>query len=322
MAGQLWGTNSLGGYFYSDELSETIRMDLAATTKFQSLCDIADFEGKGEHAGEAFHWNIVSALAVAAGTLSETAEIPVTGFTVKQGTGTINEYGLAVPYTEKLMTLGKQDAEAVIRKLLGRSVRETLDTAAHTQFNRARLRYVGTSTAAAVLTTDGTATATNSSALNLTHLHAITDLMKERNIPPFRGDDYAAVARPGALRALKNAMESINTYTETGYAKIINGEIGRIDNVRFAEQTWINKGTATNGTAWTSGLADWVYFFGEETVAEAGAVWPEIRFKIPTDYGRSKGVAWYALEGFAIMYDSTTDSGGTNSRILKWDSAA
>lgn len=322
MAGQLWGTNSLGGYFYSDELSETIRMDLAATTKFQSLCDVTDFEGKGEHAGEAFHWNVVSKLAGTAGTLSETAEIPVTGFTVKQGTGTINEYGIAVPYTEKLLTLGKQDAEAVIRKLLSRSVRETMDTAAHAQFTLARLRYVGTATGGGVLTANGTATATNTSAMNLTHLRTIVDTMKERNIPPFRGDDYVAVGRPNALRPLKNDMQALNAYTETGYGKILNGEIGRVEGVRFVEQTYIDKGVSYNGTAWGQGSSDWIYFLGEETVAEAGAIWPEVRYKIPTDYGRSKGIAWYALEGFALMYDSTTDSSGANSRIIKWDSAA
>lgn len=41
--------------------------------------------------------------------------------------------------------------------------------------------------------------------------------------------------------------------------------------------------------------------------------------KIPTDYGRSKGVAWYSLNGFGIVHNQT---GAEQNRILKWSSAA
>jgi hypothetical protein len=42
----------------------------------------------------------------------------------------------------------------------------------------------------------------------------------------------------------------------------------------------------------------------------------EIRAKIPSDYGRSKGVAWYALGGFGLVQ---TDQ--VQARVVKWDSA-
>ena len=61
------------------------------------------------------------------------------------------------------------------------------------------------------------------------------------------------------------------------------------------EQTNIAKGTGTDGitqTTWTNGKSDWIFFFGNDTVAEAVAVPEEMRGKIPSDYGRSKGVAW------------------------------
>ena len=35
MAGQVWGTNSLGGYMYSDELSTTLRTALQPACKFR-----------------------------------------------------------------------------------------------------------------------------------------------------------------------------------------------------------------------------------------------------------------------------------------------
>ena len=70
-------------------------------------------------------------------------------------------------------------------------------------------------------------------------------------------------------------------------------------------------------TSWTNGLSDWIFFFGEDTVAEALVVPEEMRGKIPTDYGRAKGIAWYYLGGFAL-----TQTQALQARIIQWGSAA
>jgi hypothetical protein len=54
-----------------------------------------------------------------------------------------------------------------------------------------------------------------------------------------------------------------------------------------------------------------------DTVTEAIVIPEEIRAKIPSDFGRSKGIAWYALGGFGIIHTAAT-----NARIMMWDSAA
>jgi hypothetical protein len=113
---------------------------------------------------------------------------------------------------------------------------------------------------------------------------AVVDLMKERNIPPYTGSDYYALSWPSTFRQLKNDLESVHQYTNEGFGMIMNGEIGKYENCRFVEQTAIAK----DGTLYT----DWVFFFGADTVAEAIVVPEEIRGKIPTDYGRSQGIAW------------------------------
>jgi len=145
--------------------------------------------------------------------------------------------------------------------------------------------------------------------------------MKERNIPAYVADDYMALAWPSTYRSLKNSLETLHQYTETGLKMIFNGEIGRYESIRFTEQTNVAKGVTANGgltgTAWTGGFSDWAFFFGEDTVAEGIAVPLEMRAKIPTDYGRSKGVAWYWLGGYGIVHTSASET-----RILKWDSAA
>jgi len=48
--------------------------------------------------------------------------------------------------------------------------------------------------------------------------------------------------------------------------------------------------------------------FGRDAVMEAVALPEEIRAKIPGDYGRSKGVCWYGILGFAKIWDYTGDS--------------
>jgi hypothetical protein len=179
---------------------------------------------------------------------------------------------------------------------------------------------LSTSTNAVTLTTNGTATLTNTVAYNNNHAKAIVDLMKERNIPAYVGDDYMSIAWPTTLRTFKNNLEQLHQYTESGIKLIFNGEIGRYENVRYTEQTNVSKGitsTGANGTAWGGLLSDWIFFFGEDTVAEGVAIPEEMRAKIPTDFGRSKGVAWYYIGGFGIIHQGDA----TQARIVMWDSA-
>lgn len=134
----------------------------------------------------------------------------------------------------------------------------------------------------------------------------------------YTNDDYVGIAWPTTLRSLKNTLETIHQYTVPGIQLIFNGEIGRYENTRFVEQTNIVKGISTDGasgTAWASGN-DWIFFMGEDTVAEGVAIPEEMRAKIPTDFGRSKGVAWYYLGGFGIVQTAASES-----RIVVWDSA-
>lgn len=330
MAGQLWSVNTLGGYFYSLNLSDELRHAVQPMVKFRQFCDIKDASQQGKKKGESFTWDIVSNVATRGGTLTETNTMPETQFTIAQGTLTIKEWGNSVPYSGKLEDLSKFAVKDVIMKALKNDAAKVMDAGAHEQFNLTPLRVVpagGTSTTSLSLTTNGTATATNSVAFTKDHAKLVVDTMKERNIPAYTGDDYYAIAWPSTYRRLKNDLESIHQYTQAGLTMIMNGEIGRYENVRYVEQTNIPKGGAGNSTtfnaytntadAWDNALSDWIFFFGEDTVAEGIAVPEEVRAKIPTDYGRSKGVAWYSLNGFGLAHTQASEA-----RVIKWDSAA
>lgn len=218
----------------------------------------------------------------------------------------------SVPYTGKLDDLSEQPVKEIINKVLKNDAKKAFDTLAEAQFNATKLRYVATTaTDAGTLYINGSATGTNSVALGKNHVKLIVDAMKERNIPPYMQDDYFALAHPTTFRTLKNDLESIHQYVDKGFQMIMNGEIGRYEGVRFIEQTNIAKSGFTNAKS------NWAYFFGDDTVAEAIAVPEEIRGKLPGDYGRSRGIAWYYLGGFGIVHTQAAQT-----RIVKWDSQA
>jgi N4-gp56 family major capsid protein len=320
MAGQLWVTNSLGGYMSSQNLSKVLRNAVQPTVKFRQFCDARDASMNTKKQGDTFHWDIFSDVATQGTTVLETNTLPETNFTITQGTLTVTEYGNSVPFTQKLDNLSELPVREIINKVLVNDAKKAFDFAAHAQFNAAVLRVVpagsGTSTTSLTLTTNGTCTGTNTIALQKEHVKLIVDLMKERNIPPYINDDYVSIARPSTYRRLKNDMEALHIYVDQGFQMVMNGEIGRYESTRYVEQTNVLKGVANGGTAWSTGLSDWAYFFGADTVTEAINTPEEMRGKIPGDYGRSRGVAWYYLGGFGLAHPEVQ-----GSRIVKWDSA-
>jgi hypothetical protein len=175
-----------------------------------------------------------------------------------------------------------------------------------------------TSTTSVVLTTNASTVTTNNVEFGTGHAKAIVDTMKERNIPPFYDDDYVAITRPSTLRTFKNSLESIKQYTETGLGHIFKGEIGRYEGTRYVEQTFIPEGGAIDSTTFNPatarpmpgttrsrpGSSSWA----RTRRAEAVVIPEEIRAKLPGDYGRSKGIAWYYLGGYGIVHDDATNS--------------
>ena len=320
MAGQVWSVSTSGGYMYALNLSRLLRMSVQPLVKFRQFCDINDAAHQGLHRGDTFHWNVYSDVATQGSTLTETSTLPETAFTISQGTMTITEAGNSVPWTGKLDDLAEQPVAEVVRKVLKNDAKKAFDNLAATQFDACKIRVASaTATDAVVTTTNGATVTTNDVALGKGHIKAIVDVMKERNIPAYADDDYYSIAWPTTYRTLKDDLETLKSYVDQGFQMIMNGEIGRYDGVRFVEQTHIAKGTGmgTAGVAWTNSKSDWALFFGEDTVAEAVAVPEEIRGKIPGDYGRDRGVAWYYLGGFGITHTQQAQT-----RIVMWDSAA
>lgn len=327
-SGQLFAVAAQGGYYASYNLSTELRKGVQAVQRFRQFADVKD-AWNAKRNGETFTWDTVPMMSRGNRSLSETNTMPTGSHAVLQGTLTISERGMSIPYTDKLEKLAMVGVRAPIMRVLKYDAACDLDALAWTQFNNTPLRYVGTTSSTGTLQTASPATATNTSAYNSSHAKNLVDEAKSRNIPPYENGDYYAIARPSALRTFKNNMETLHQYTDTGLTMIMNGEIGRYEQTRYIEQTSIPTGGAADSTAFNAftetgdawngaatNLSDWVFFFGSDTVAEAVNTPEEIRAKLVDDYGRSKGLAWYYLGGFGL---EQTDA--TQARIIKFDSA-
>ncbi len=336
MPGQVWSVDVSGGFLYSDNLSDYLRFELQPRTKFRNLADAKD-DAIGLHRGDTYMWNVYSKVGQAGGPISESQRVPETQFTIAQRSLTIGEFANSVPLTEKVERLGEHDVKDVIDQTLKDDARRTLDRMAAYQYFQTPLRVAptgGNSATSVTLSTNGATAITNNVALNNDHVKAIVDLMKERNIPAYDGDDYVAISHPTTLRAFKNSLEDIHVYTDSGIQMVYAGEVGRYESTRFIEQNETPKGHANDAAfsstagnanyiytatddAWNNALSSWCLFMGADTVIEAPAVPEEIRAKLPQDFGRDNAVAWYYLGQTGLCH---TDA--TNARIVMWDSAA
>lgn len=318
----LWSTSS--GFLTNVELNMQFQMQAQPLLRFRQFVQVKEAFGKQK--GQSVNWLRVLDIGTIGGRLVETNTMNQSSQSFSWGTLTVDEFGNSIPFTFKVESLSRFDIEEIVTKGLQNDMVKVVDGLAERYlFNKTQLRYVGTATGGFVLTTNGTATATNSSVMNTFHARKMITELRKRKVPGFKKaqGDYVSIASVEEMENMVSALEPVQQYTETGLRRINDGEFGRYYNCRWLEDQFAtrftyddNARTATANT-WTNAQSLTGYIFGEGTGREAIAVPEEIRVKIPTDYGRSQGIAWYYLGMFQIEWD-TQD----NSRIVKWDSAA
>jgi N4-gp56 family major capsid protein len=307
MPSQLFGTNSLGGFFTNNELSLQLRIKAQPLKRFRQFVQIKG--AKGARRGNKVFFDKLQPVVTAAATggLAETATIPETNFTINQGTLTITEYANAIAFTNQLVALSELDIDNSVVQTLMNDMAITLDSVAGKQFTTSDLKYVASLSNSVNVTTAGTASSTASSNLNGTNWRSICDDMRKKNIPFYDGQSYVVVCSVSALSGFFNDTQTggfvdVTKYSETLSEYLYRGEAGRYYMGRFVEETNLLLNLA--GTSLTSGEA---VAIGFDAVMEGVAIPEELREKVPTDYGRSQGIAWYALLGFQKIWNQVTD---------------
>lgn len=305
MATQSWTFDAPSGVYKNHALSSEIRYASIAQTKFMQFSK--PVEGYGSKQGSNVTITRVSNVAVPSDdTLIELERIPEDTLSLSTQAISVVERGRAIPYTNLSKDLAYFDIENAIQRKLRDQLSLRMDQLCATAFKVGQVKGCPDGIASITFTTNGTANGTASVNLNVYHVEQVRDqLFTTYHVQPYSGDDYVCLASTKACRGVKRDpnWEKWKTYGDPE-AKF-KGEIGKIEGVRFVES---NNTNALSGSLGSSSVLGEAVFFGDDPVAMASVLDPELRAKESEDYGRSKGVAWYGIYGFdQIWKDSATD---------------
>ena len=308
MAAHSWVSDAPSGVYKNHTLSSQIRMAAIKEAKFMQF--VKPVEGYGKKKGENVTLTRVSNVTVpTTDVLSETLRIPEDTLSLSTQAISVSERGRAIPYTKLSVDLSHFDLENAIQKKLKDQLKLRLDIAAATAFKAGKILAIPTGIAETTFETDGSVSNAAVSNLNMFHVESIRDYMYGTlNIAPYMDDDYVGIIVTLAKRGLMRDPAWVDWKKYTDPAAKFNGEIGRIENIRFVETNHTSSLSSGIGTG--SVLGEGV-FFGEDPVVMAVAEDPHLiaEENVGNDFGRSKSVAWYGIYGFGQIWSDSANAG-------------
>jgi N4-gp56 family major capsid protein len=314
MAQFQWQFDAPTGVFKSHAMSKRLYMASLENSVFMDF--VRPVDGYGRKMGDTVTLTRIPSISEpTSSTLTEGERIPEDAYSISTTSITVQEIGRAVPFTSFAEDLTFFDLENGIQRRLRDQMTLTLDTKAATSFKQAKVKYSATGLAAGTFATNGTNSTTATANWNMYHVEEVRDYMWDTlYVPPWEGDNYIAIFRTLGLRGIKRDpnWEEWHKYTDP-QAKY-NGEVGMIENVRHIVTNHNNAlGKVGTGSVCGEGVV-----FGQDAVAMAEVLTPEMRAEVQGDFGRSKAVAWYGILNFGVIWD--TGNAG-QSRIVHVGSA-
>ena len=232
------------------------------------------------------------------GKLSENVNIDEKKLTNSKVSIGVTEYGNAVSVTEKAIQLSLHNELEEASIALGNDMAQVLDTELmDVAFSTTNVIYGGgKATAGQLVVGDGFTTQTVKDA---------AEFLATNNAPKYGGAYYICIAHPHQLRQIRDDKDWIGAhqYVDSGVGAIYEGEVGMYEGVRFVETTNVPANDAQESQL-KFGVSIPTYeavIFGENAFAWAEALPVEMRTDGGKDYGRSHGIAWYAIWGFGII---------------------
>lgn len=314
MAQQTWTFDAPNGVYKNHAMSSNLRMAAIAQTKFMQF--VRPEEGYGRKKGESITITRVSSIDEPTdGRITENENIPQDELSLSTVAITVSEWGRSVPFTSLSEDLSEFNVENIVQKQLMKQMRLTLDKSASAAFQETLIKATPTGVASLSITTNGTP-GTATANVNFFHLETIRDYMhSDLLVPYYEGDDYVGLFSTQACRGLKNDPKFEEWKKYTSPEAKFNSEIGKIENIRIVE---VNNQNALAQDLGTGSVLGEGVIFGEDAVAMAVVLDPELRAAIPQDFGRKKAVAWYGILEFGIIWD-TANAG--EARIVHVTSA-
>ena len=315
MAQQSWASDSgSNGFRTVVEISKKVVHAAQPMMKFRQFSSIEDAFGKNKGESVQIYRAGNTDEESESDAINELDRIPTLSVAVTPRLITVNEWGRAIPFTGKVETLAEVDVESnVYLKALRNHMAKTIDRQVATAFKSSDLIAIPiAATNTITWDVDGTPSTSATSNINAKLLKDIVDGMKQgifganvgRPIPFYDGESYVCIATTTFLRGLKDDPDYETAAKYAHPEDLYLGEVGRFYNVRFIET---NHANALDGTVGTNSVLGEAVIFGEDPIREVVAIPEEIRSKLPEDYGRDKGLAWYAMLGWGRVWDFSTD---------------
>lgn len=226
---------------------------------------------------------------------------------------TVVEHGTAVMITEAAIRFSfVNELEIAIRQLSRNYVmtieKELRDVAVKGGVGTSKI--FGRQKGGAKLT-DRAELAMDVNTLTVTTIKDAVEVLATNNAPKVNGQYYICICSPHQARTLRDDPEWIDASHYGAPEQIFNGELGRIEDVRFIVTTMMPSGAAgENELGYVADLkgagkegAD-VYqavIFGEDYYALAESLAPEIRTDDTEDFGREVKIAWYGIWGTDVL---------------------
>lgn len=308
MAQQSWVNDGPSGVYKNHDLSSKLRMAAIKEAKFMQF--VKPEEGYGKKKGESITITRVSNVSVPSDDkLNELSRIPEDTISISTQAITVYERGRAIPYTKLSVDLAHFDLGNAIQMKLKDQMKLRLDITAASAFKSGKILAVPTGIAETTFETDGAVSNTAASNLNVFHVESVRDYMfSTLNIAPYMADDYVCIMITQAKRGLMRDPAWVDWKKYTDPAAKYNGEIGRLENIRFVETNHTSALADSKGTG--SVLGECV-FFGQDPVVMAVAEDPHLiaEENVGNDFGRSKSVAWYGIYAMGQIWSDSANAG-------------
>lgn len=232
---------------------------------------------------------------------------------------TVGERGNAVAFTELSFQSAFYNTMAVASMLLGRDMGVVLDIELRdTAMSGTNVIYARDTDTGTI--PESVLEMTADCGLSVATIKDGLEVLATNNCPKFLvqggSEFYVCFIHPHQSRIIRDDPAWINASNYGAPELRFNGEIGRIDDVRFVETTIMPNGAAPVDTyGYESTLADQTIaasatadlfqavLFGPDYYGFAVALPPELRDNGVQDFGREHGLAWYAIWGAGIMHD-------------------
>ena len=240
--------------------------------------------------------------------LTEGTKMTTQGLTGSLKPLRVYEYGNAISVSQLLLTASFDDVMASATTLLSRDYAMVLDC----MLRDACL--TGTNTAFA-RNEDGTKPAnmlamTPANKMKVSVVKDALEILSTHNAPK-RAEGWICIVHPHQSRDLRDDPAWINASNYGAPQQLFNGEIGRVDDVRFIETTIMKNGaSASTDPSYDATLvttdgtkAYQAVLFGDEYYGLAVSLPVELRDAGVVDFGRERGLAWYSIMGAGILND-------------------